>query len=77
MTKPLDPADFSKLRSVEPMNTDPNALPPTTGEQMKQNIQMFMEVSKNRPLSETLCLKEALIFGKNSQKTLLGNHLIF
>lgn len=75
MSKPLDPADFSKLRSVEPMITDPNALPPTAGEQMKQNMQMFMEVSKHRPLSETLCLKEALIFGRISSKTLLINHL--
>lgn len=61
---PPDPADFSKFRSVEPINTDPNAPPITTGEKLKRNFDMFVEVSKNRPLGETLCLKEALIFGK-------------
>ncbi|CAF1034730.1 unnamed protein product [Rotaria sp. Silwood1] len=63
MAPPIDPADFSKLRSVEPINTDPNAPPATVWDKIKQNFSMFREVSKNRPLSETLCLKEALIFG--------------
>ncbi|CAF1586964.1 unnamed protein product [Adineta steineri] len=58
-----DPADFSKFRSVEPINTDPNLAPASTWDKLKQNFGMFVEVSKNRPLSETLCLKEALIFG--------------
>ncbi|CAF2600162.1 unnamed protein product [Rotaria sp. Silwood2] len=63
MTPPNDPADFSKLRSVEPMNTDPNAPQGTTWDKMKQSVSMLVEVSKNRPIGETLCLKEALIFG--------------
>jgi hypothetical protein len=64
MAPPTDTSDFSKLRSVKPIDTDPNAPPPTFWERMKHNFGMFVEVSKNRPLSETLCLKEALILGK-------------
>jgi hypothetical protein len=64
MAPPTDPADFSKLRSIEPINIDPDAPPPTFSERMKRNFDMFVEVSKNRPLSQTVCLKEALIFGK-------------
>lgn len=64
MTSKNDPADFSKLKSVQPINTDPNAPPLTAWQQMKHNYEMFAEVSKNRPLGEILCLKEALIFGK-------------
>ncbi|CAF4248212.1 unnamed protein product, partial [Rotaria sordida] len=64
MTSPTDPKDFSKLRSIAPINTDPNAAPATVWDRIKQNFAMFVEVSKNRPISETLCLKEALIFGK-------------
>ncbi len=63
MAPPTDPADFSKFRSVEPINTDPDAPPPTTWEKIRRNFDMFIEVSKNRPLGETLCLKEAFIFG--------------
>ncbi|CAF3779340.1 unnamed protein product [Rotaria sordida] len=63
MTSPTDPKDFSKLRSVAPINTDPNAAPATVWDKIKHNFAMFVEVSKNRPISETLCLKEALIFG--------------
>ena len=72
MSKPVDPADFAKFRSVEPMITDPNAAPPTAGEQMKQNLRMLVDVTKNRPLSETLCLKEALIFGKRTNLSMIG-----
>jgi hypothetical protein len=64
MAPPTDPEDFSKLRTVEPINTDPNAPPPTIWGRIKHNFDMFIEVSKNRPIGETLCLKEALIFGK-------------
>jgi len=64
MAPPTDSTDFSKLRSVEPMNTDPNTPPATASERIKRNFDMFVEVSKNRPLGEILCLKEALIFGK-------------
>ena len=64
MAPTTDPTDFSKLRSIKPINNDPDAPPPTFWERMKHNFNMFMEVSKNRPLGETLCLKEALILGK-------------
>lgn len=55
--------DLSKLRSAEPINTDPNAAPLTTSEKLKHNLDLFKEVSKNRPIGEILCFKEALIFG--------------
>ncbi|CAF1328496.1 unnamed protein product [Rotaria sordida] len=42
-----------------PPLTDPNAPPATVGDKLKQNFSMFIEISKNRPISETLCLKEA------------------
>jgi hypothetical protein len=64
MAPPIDPGDFSKLRTIEPINTDPDSPPATTWEKIKRNFNMFVEVSKNRPIGETLCLKEALIFGK-------------
>ena len=68
MAPPTDPADFSKFRSVQPINTDPDAPPATTSEKIRRNFDMFMEVSKNRPLGETLCLKEALILGNKKPK---------
>ena len=63
MARNKELTDLSKLRSVEPINTDPNAAPLTTSEKLKHNLDMFKEVSKNRPLGEILCFKEALIFG--------------
>ncbi|CAF1425982.1 unnamed protein product [Rotaria sordida] len=44
-----------------PPLTDPNAPPATVGDKLKQNFSMFIEISKNRPISGTLCLKEASI----------------
>ena len=70
MTSKNDPADFSKLKSVQPINTDPDAPPTTAWQQMKHNYNMLAEVSKNRPLGEVLCLKEALIFGKKNKNDL-------
>ncbi|CAF1428835.1 unnamed protein product, partial [Rotaria sordida] len=42
-----------------PPLTDPNAPPATVWDKLKQNFSMFIEISKNRPIRETLCLKEA------------------
>lgn len=58
-----DPADFSKFRSVEPINTDPNAAPATVWEKIRHNFGLLVEVTKTKPIGETLCLKEALILG--------------
>jgi hypothetical protein len=74
---PTDPADYSKFRSVEPINTDPDAPPPTTWEKLRRNFDMFVEVSKNRPIGETVCLKEAFILGKEQLKIHFINELIF
>ncbi|CAF4996311.1 unnamed protein product, partial [Rotaria magnacalcarata] len=63
MAPPMDPSDFSKLRTVEPISSDPNIAPATTWEKFKQAFGMFIEVSKNRPISETVCLREALVLG--------------
>ena len=63
MPSPVDPADFSKLRSVEPINDDPNAAPPSTWDKMKQNFSLLVQVTKSKPISETVCMKEAFIFG--------------
>jgi hypothetical protein len=67
MAPTSDSTDFSKLRSIEPINTDPNTPPTTASERIKRNFNMFVEVSKNRPIGEILCLKEALIFGKHKK----------
>ncbi|CAF4379000.1 unnamed protein product, partial [Rotaria sordida] len=64
MASPTDPKDLSKLRSVAPINNDPNASPETIWDKIKYNFSVLVEISKNRPIGETLCLKEALIFGK-------------
>jgi hypothetical protein len=64
MAPPTDPSDFSKLRTVEPINTDPDAPPLTVWDKIKRNFGMFVEVSKNRPIGEIVCLREALILGK-------------
>ena len=64
MPLPNDPGDLSKLRSIEPINTDPDAPKPTTWDKIKHNFSMLVQISKNRPLSEITCLKEAFIFGK-------------
>ncbi|CAF3975314.1 unnamed protein product [Rotaria sordida] len=64
MASPTDPKDLSKLRSVAPINNDPNASPATIWDKRKYNFSILVEISKNRPICETLCLKEALIFGK-------------
>ncbi|CAF4215197.1 unnamed protein product, partial [Rotaria sordida] len=53
-----------ELRSVAPINNDPNASPATIWDKIKYNFSVLVEISKNRPIGETLCLKEALIFGK-------------
>ncbi len=66
MAPSKDPTDFSNLRTIEPINTDPNASPVTTSEKLKRNVDMFIEVSKNRPIGEIVCLKEAMIFGKRN-----------
>ena len=58
-----DPADFSKLRSVQPVNSDPDAPPAGVWQKVKHTLSMLVEVTKNKPVSETMCMKEALILG--------------
>lgn len=76
-SKSTDPTDLSNLRSVEPINSDQNAPPPTAWEKIRHNFGLLAEVSKNRPIGETLCLKEALIFGKNIKLLLIHKLRIF
>ena len=72
-----DPADFSKLRSVEPINTDPDAPPPTLWERMKNNIAMLLEVSRTKPIGETLCIREAFIFGRSNSLIVVSSPSLF
>jgi hypothetical protein len=64
MTPPIDPTDFSKFRSVQPNEVNTDGHQRTAWEQIKNNFSMLVEVTKNKPIGETLCMKEALIFGR-------------
>lgn len=77
MSNPNDPADFSKLRSIEPNNIDPNLAPPTAWEQIRRNFSLLIEVTKAKPVGETLCLKEAFILGKKRGTFLASSCSIF